>query len=112
MWYLDCILTVGQAHKFALLGAYRPQEKEEKLAFLRDLKTVCENCFESLCIIRDFNLVRSEEDFRGHDRDRGLMEEFNKLICDAGLVDLPLRGLAFMWIRGVEVILSHALTGL
>ncbi|CAL1352801.1 unnamed protein product [Linum trigynum] len=91
---------VGQQETFAILGVYGPQDKENKLAFLEELRMVCEGCLDPLCIIGDFNLVRCEDDYRGLPRDRELMEKFNELISKQNLIDLPLKGSLFTWSRG------------
>ncbi|CAL1400863.1 unnamed protein product [Linum trigynum] len=84
-------LTIIQA----VVIVYRPHEKEEKFAFLRELEFICRRYDEPLCILGDFNLVRSNEDYRGGPRCRELMMEFNNFINHNRLVDLPLQGALF-----------------
>ncbi|CAL1371261.1 unnamed protein product [Linum trigynum] len=84
----------------SFLVVYGPQDKKEKLEFLKEIESVCREYLAALCIIGDFNLVRSEEEFIGCPRDLEIMNELNNLINRCNLVDLPLQGARFTWSRG------------
>ncbi|CAI0554757.1 unnamed protein product [Linum tenue] len=84
----------------SFLVVYGPQEKEEKREFLKEIEMVCREYLAALCIIGDFNLVRTEDDFMGCPRDCEIMEEFNSMICRCNLVELPLQGARYTWSRG------------
>nr|KYP63935.1 hypothetical protein KK1_018522 [Cajanus cajan] len=60
------------------------------------------------CVIRVFNVIRNSNERRGGvgGGDSQDMMEFNQLIVDMQLVDLPLVGCRFTWMRGDESMMS------
>ncbi|CAI0417866.1 unnamed protein product [Linum tenue] len=85
---------------WSLAVVYGPQDREEKLAFIREIDDLCSGTEIPLCIAGDFNLVRSHEDYRGARRNTTLMDEFNECININGLLEIPLSGSLFTWCRG------------
>ncbi|CAL1370764.1 unnamed protein product [Linum trigynum] len=83
-----------------LVIVYGPQSRDDKIAFLLELNRLCQQLNEPICIMGDFNLVRSHDDYRGARRDWNLMMEFNEFVDNNTLMELPLGGSRFTWSRG------------
>ncbi|CAL1371676.1 unnamed protein product [Linum trigynum] len=83
-----------------LVVVYGPQDREDKIDFLNEIRALCHQCQAPMCIAGDFNLVRSHDEYRGARRNHNLMEEFNSVIDECGLMELPLGDSSFTWCKG------------
>ncbi|CAL1375754.1 unnamed protein product [Linum trigynum] len=79
----------------AIVFVYGPHENDAKLAFLSEIDLLCRRYADPICFLGDFNMVRSDDDYRGAPRCRAMMAEFNSMVNRNGLIDLPLQGAAF-----------------
>lgn len=78
-------------------NVYGPSRDEEKEAFIHELRTLTDHVSHPWLLVGDFNLVRWLVDRSGDMRNFGLMSEFNDLMMDSALIDVPLRNRSFTW---------------
>ena len=90
------ILSRG-VFKFMLTVVYGPQEDDNKLRFLAELRLIRFQNDLPWIIIGDFNLIRTNEETTGVPRSMSIMREFNNFISDVSLLDIPLTGRNFTW---------------
>ncbi|XP_058724489.1 uncharacterized protein LOC131595962 [Vicia villosa] len=88
-----------------------PERSRRKLAWdmIRDLRQMSSTPW---CIIGDFNDLLSQDDKRGiHPHPNWLCLGFRKAISDCDLVDIPLEGYQFTWVksRGSEQMVEERL---
>jgi len=88
-WWLTCV--------------YGPQEDDNKLLFLQELRSIRANCQGPWLLLGDFNLITSVEDKNNRNINRAMMGRFRRLINDLELRDLPLHGRKFTWSNQQEV---------
>ncbi|CAN0922514.1 Transposon TX1 uncharacterized 149 kDa protein [Linum grandiflorum] len=83
--------------KWLLLNVYGPCFHIKKLQFLQELRDIVGWWKFPVCMIGDFNLIRSLDQATGRYRSRLEMEWFNNMIFDLALIELPLGGAQFTW---------------
>lgn len=76
---------------------YGPSVEVDKPEFISELKNVLGHINHPWIIAGDFNLVRWLVDRSGDYREFGLMDSFNELIRDAGLIDVQLKNRKYTW---------------
>lgn len=86
-----------QNFKFLVTVVYGPQRDSEKIIFLNELKGISESNELPWVILGDFNMHREHNDTTANTRNLGIMLEFNRLISDEGLEEVPLQGRSFTW---------------
>ncbi|XP_078181452.1 uncharacterized protein LOC144575215 [Carex rostrata] len=83
--------------KFMFTAVYGPQEDRRKMEFMNEIRKIRELNNLPWLITGDFNLYRDLEDTTGSIRNMGLLSEFNNLIADTNLLDIPLQGRMYTW---------------
>lgn len=78
-------------------NVYGPSRDEENETFIQELNKLSNFISHPWILVGDFNLVRWLIDCSGGIRSFGLMNEFNDLIMDLALIDVPLRNKSFTW---------------
>lgn len=86
--------TTGQV--FILTSAYGPTDDNMKRAFMEELRFIHKMVTVPWLLVGDFNLVRFI-DWTGDMRSFGLMTQFNDLINDLALLEVPLKNRSFTW---------------
>lgn len=82
-WWLTCV--------------YGPQQNEEKIQFLQELRDIRGTCSGPWVIAGDFNLIYKDEDKNNSNYNRAMMGRFRRLINDLALKEIPLHGRKFTW---------------
>lgn len=80
-----------------LTVVYGPQGNEEKLEFLRELRTIRAQCVGPWMLAGDFNMIYKEEDKNNSNLNRAIMGRFKRFIDDVAIKELPLYGCQFTW---------------
>ncbi|KAF1894928.1 hypothetical protein Lal_00022422 [Lupinus albus] len=86
-----------------LVNVYSPSDIQDKRRFWLDLERRQINSSDSLwCYAGDFNSIKSSDERQGSESHGRLMEisEFNGFINNLHLLDLPLAGRRFTWVKG------------
>ena len=89
----------GSSERILISGVYGPHLLRGRKDFLRNIQAIRRIIPDNLWIVRgDFNLIRDLGEKRGGIRkqDRS-MEDFNELITDLRLVDIPTTNGVFTW---------------
>ncbi|GLT46628.1 hypothetical protein SLA2020_203720 [Shorea laevis] len=82
------------------INVYSPCEKQEKRKLWAELlELIQEHGGGNWCIGGDFNAIRFKEERQGRWYDSGEMREFNKFIQDRELIEIPLIGKRFTWVK-------------
>lgn len=81
-WWLTCV--------------YGPQDTQEKIQFLQELREVRAQCTGPWMVAGDFNLIYKDEDKNNNNLNRAMMGRF-RWINDLALEELPLHGRKFTW---------------
>jgi hypothetical protein len=71
---------------------YGPQDDDDKVAFLEELRTVRADCPGPWMICGDFNLIYRDEDKNNNNVNRRLMGKFRRCINDLALKEIYLNG--------------------
>lgn len=82
---------------FLVTNVYGPSVDEEKARFIQELETVARLINHPWVIAGDFNLVRWLIDRSSDLRGTQLMDLFNDLIREVGLVDVQLKNRQYTW---------------
>lgn len=82
-WWLTCV--------------YGPQENQEKILFLQELRDIRAQCIGPWMVAGDFNLIYREADKNNSNLNRAMMGRFKRWINDMALYELPLHGRKFTW---------------
>jgi hypothetical protein len=82
-WWLTCM--------------YGPQDDQEKLLFLQELRAIREACTGPWLLVGDFNLILQASDKNNSNLNRAMMHRFRCLIEDVALKEIPLHGRRFTW---------------
>jgi hypothetical protein len=80
-----------------LTGVYGPQQENEKLDFLNELRNIHNLVRSEWMILGDFNMIRRAREKNKGIINRRIMSQFNKTIDDLQLLELDLNGRAFTW---------------
>jgi len=82
-WWLTCV--------------YGPQDNEDKIQFLQELRDIRAACPGPWMIAADFNLIYKDEDKNNANLNRAMMGRFRRFINDLDLKEIPLQGRKFTW---------------
>jgi len=82
-WWLTCV--------------YGPQDNQEKLQFLQELRDIRVQCTGAWLVAGDFNLIYRDEDKNNGNLNRAMMGRFRRWINDMALTELPLHGRKYTW---------------
>jgi hypothetical protein len=80
-----------------IICVYGPTKDSDKLSFLNKLRTLRTTTDYQWMILGDFNIIRNLQETTGGHRNIGHILEFNHLINDLNLIDVPLQGRSFTW---------------
>ncbi|CAL1356267.1 unnamed protein product [Linum trigynum] len=94
------LVDIKSNKDWTLVVVYGPQNRIDKLAFLDKLNNPCQQTTSPACIMGDFNMVHSHDDYKGAQRDVCIMAAFNNFVDSNGLLEMPLGGSRFTWSRG------------
>ncbi|CAN0875951.1 hypothetical protein LINGRAHAP2_LOCUS11012 [Linum grandiflorum] len=89
--------SIVDGFRWCLVNCYGPCDRILKPAFIEELKAIAQWWLMPICVMGDFNLVRSLQEVSGVERSRVEMDLLNDLIADFEWVDLPLCGGKFTW---------------
>ncbi|CAN0881138.1 hypothetical protein LINGRAHAP2_LOCUS14060 [Linum grandiflorum] len=90
--------SMADGFRWCLVNGYGPCDRSLKQGFIIELREIVNWWQMPLCLVGDFNLVRSVEEVSGVGaRSRGEMALLNDFIADMELVDLPLSRGSFTW---------------
>jgi len=82
-WWLTCV--------------YGPQQDQDKIQFLQELRDFRVQCSGPWLIVGDFNLIYKEEDKNNSYLNRAMMGRFRRWINDLGVSEIPLHGRKYTW---------------
>lgn len=82
-WWLTCV--------------YGPQDNQEKIQFLQELRDIRSQCTGPWVVAGDFNLIYKDEDKNNSNLNRAMMGRFRRWINDMAVTELPLHGRKFTW---------------
>lgn len=88
---------ISSGELLTVINAYGPSEDPLKPAFIQELGFAASKASPHCILAGDFNLVRWLTDQSGNQRSFRLMELFNELVTNTGLIDVPLRNRSFTW---------------
>jgi hypothetical protein len=91
------VTTVGGLLHWHVTVVYGPQEDNEKLLFLRELRWLKHVVSDKWLIIGDFNMILNAADKSNTNLNRRLMGAFQEVVRDLELKELNLRGRKFTW---------------
>lgn len=83
---------------FMYMGVYGPQEDRDKIIFLQELTNICQMNDFHWILAGNFNIIRELTDTIGHSMNLDIMQSFNNLIDNLGLIDVPLHERTFTWL--------------
>jgi len=78
-------------------GVYGPQEDEEKVLFLQELRNIRGLCNGPWLLAGDFNLIYQAADKNNANLDRAMMGRFRRFLDDSEVKELPLLGRKYTW---------------
>jgi len=78
-------------------GVYGPQDNQEKIQFLQELRDIRSQCSGAWLVAGDFNLIYKDEDKNNTNVNRAMMGRFRRWIDDMAVSELPLHGRKFTW---------------
>jgi hypothetical protein len=78
-------------------GVYGPQEDEEKISFLQELRDVRAFCSGPWLVAGDFNLIYQAADKNNANLDHAMMGRFRRFLDDVEIKEIPLLGQKFTW---------------
>lgn len=82
-WWLTCV--------------YGPQENQDKIQFLQELRDIRTQCAGPWLVAGDFNLIYKGEDKNNSNLNRAMMGRFQRWITDMAVAEIPLLGRKFTW---------------
>jgi exonuclease III len=77
-WWLTCV--------------YGPQQNQDKVQFLQELRDIRAQCTGPWLVVGDFNLIYKEEDKNNSNLNRAMMGRFRRWINDMEVMEIPLHG--------------------
>lgn len=78
-------------------GVYGPQEDNEKVLFLQELRDIRSLCSGPWLVAGDFNLIYQAADKNNNNLDRAMMGRFRKFLGDTEVKEIPLVGRSYTW---------------
>lgn len=78
-----------------LICVYGPQENQDKILFLQELRDIRAQCTGPWVVAGDFNLIYKAEDKNNSNLNRAMMGRFRRWINDMAVSELPLHGRKF-----------------
>lgn len=95
---ISVVLTeISSGQKFTVTNTYGPSVDQQKSEYIKELRKLAANIEGPWLIAGDFNLVRWLVDRPGDMRGISLMCEFNDLITEFALSDVPLKNRSYTW---------------
>lgn len=95
---ISVVLTeISSGQKFTVTNTYGPSVDQQKSEYIKELRKLAANIEGPWLIAGDFNLVRWLVDRSGDMRGISLMCEFNDLITEFALSDVPLKNRSYTW---------------
>jgi exonuclease III len=91
------IKSISGQVQWNITVVYGPQEDNEKLMFLAELRWMQQLASDKWLIIGDFNLILQAVDKSNSNLNRRLIGEFRDVVQDLELKELNLRGRKFTW---------------
>jgi hypothetical protein len=82
-WWLTCV--------------YGPQDDQEKVMFLQELRYIRTVCNGPWLAVGDFNIILQAIDKNNSNLNRPMMHRFKRLIEDVAIKEIPLNGRRFTW---------------
>ncbi|CAN0825908.1 Transposon TX1 uncharacterized 149 kDa protein [Linum grandiflorum] len=93
-------VTENGADPFILTAYYGYSQRHRRKDAWDLLRAIARPGHEAWCYIGDFNDLLHNDEKRGmRDHPQALMDGFRQAVNDCGLVDLPLEGYPFTWVR-------------
>jgi len=78
-------------------GVYGPQDDDEKILFLQELRNIRALCNGPWLVAGDFNLIYQAADKNNTNLDRAMMGRFRRFLDDTDLKEIPLLGRKYTW---------------
>jgi exonuclease III len=105
---LEFTLTVffefaADASPFAVTNVYAPCDPSRRDAFLSELRTLATHCDLPWMVLGDFNMTRGASDKNNGRFDAAVAADFNSVIDDLVLQELPLLDRRYTWSNNREV---------
>lgn len=76
---------------------YGPQEDENKIQFLQELKDIRALCSGPWVLTGDFNMIYQAADKNNSNMNRALMGRFRSFLDDTNITEVPLHGRKYTW---------------
>lgn len=95
--YSCSVILERDSFSFMLTCLYGPNDDVLRLEFLKELRQVRELNQLPWMVVSDFNLVRDLNETTGGSRNLGSILEFNHLMEELELWEVPLQGQEFTW---------------
>jgi exonuclease III len=89
--------TEQEGRNWWFTGVCRPQDDDEKVAFLQELREVRALCSGPWLVAGDFNLIYKASDKNNSNLDRAMMRRFRCFLDDSEVLKIPLFGRKFTW---------------
>ncbi|WVZ63805.1 hypothetical protein U9M48_013410 [Paspalum notatum var. saurae] len=90
-------LAEAEGRTWWFSGVYGPQEDEDKLVFLQELRDIRASCSGPWAVAGDFNLIYQAADKNNNNFNRAMMGRFRCFLDDLELKETPLLGRKFTW---------------
>ena len=95
--YSASVLFSEQGRNWWFTGVYGPQEDDEKVMFLQELRNIRALCNGAWLLGGDFNLIYQAADKNNANLDRAMMGRFWRFLDDMDLKEIPLLGQKYTW---------------
>ncbi|GMI83778.1 hypothetical protein HRI_002047100 [Hibiscus trionum] len=97
------VVLIGKILKInarvAVINVYAPNNQRERKDFWVLLSNLIASLQLPIVLAGDFNAVKSSDERFGMAEETGAMHDFSMFIRDNGLIDLPLHGFQYTWVR-------------
>ena len=90
---------IGYDLTFNFINLYGPNEENERVLFWNELAALKINNDELWCYVGDFNAVLCADERRGTTDVSRTIQNFAAFVHNSDLVDLPMNGRKFTWMR-------------
>jgi exonuclease III len=92
-------VSVGASTPWWISVVYGPQEEDDKIHFLQELRDVRADCQGPWMLCGDFNLIYRAEDKNNGNLNRRMMGKFRRLLNDLLLKEVYLNGRRYTWLN-------------